>query len=91
MCACESHSVVSASLRPMDCKALRDPPFMELSSIHGIFQDRILELIAIPFSRGSSWPKLRSLALKTDSLPSEPPGKPLYILYYLVIVQKLSS
>ena len=27
------------------------------SSIHGIFQARILEWVAIPFSRGSSWPR----------------------------------
>ena len=27
------------------------------SSVHGILQARILELVAIPFSRGSSWPR----------------------------------
>ena len=27
------------------------------SSIHGIFQARVLEWIAISFSRGSSWPR----------------------------------
>ena len=26
-------------------------------SVHGILQARILELVAIPFSRGSSWPR----------------------------------
>ena len=30
------------------------------SSVHGIFQARILEWIAIPFSRGSSWPRDRN-------------------------------
>ena len=35
---------------PMD----RSPPG---SSVHGILQVRILEWIAIPFSRGSSWPR----------------------------------
>ena len=35
---------------PMDCS----PPG---SSIHGIFQARILEWVAISFSRGSSWPR----------------------------------
>ena len=34
---------------PMDCS----PPG---SSVHGISQARILEWVAIPFSRGSSWP-----------------------------------
>ena len=35
---------------PMDCS----PP---VSSVHGILQARILEWTAIPFSRGSSWPR----------------------------------
>ena len=35
---------------PMDC----NPPD---SSVHGIFQIRILELVVIPFSRGSSHPR----------------------------------
>ena len=30
------------------------------SSIHGIFQARVLEWIAISFSRGSSWPRNRT-------------------------------
>ena len=45
------------------------------SSVHGILQARILEWVAMPSSRGSSRP--RSPALQADSLPSEPPGKPL--------------
>ena len=35
---------------PMDC----NPPG---SSVHGILQARILEWVAIPFSRGFSWPR----------------------------------
>ena len=35
---------------------------------------RILEWIPFPYSRGSSQP--RSPTLQSDSLPSEPPGKP---------------
>ena len=34
---------------PMDCSLL-------CSSVHGIFQARVLEWVAISFSRGSSWP-----------------------------------
>ena len=41
-------SVVSDSYDSMDCS----PPG---SSVHGIVQERILEWVAIPFSRGSSW------------------------------------
>ena len=44
-----SCSVVS-DFDPMDCS----PPG---SSVHGILQARILEWVAIPFSRGSSWPR----------------------------------
>ena len=40
-------SVVSDSLRPMDCS-------LPGSSVHGIFQVRILEWVAISFSRRSS-------------------------------------
>ena len=44
----------------------------------GILQARILEWGAIPFSRGSSRPRIkpRSPALQADSLLSEPPEKP---------------
>ena len=38
---------------PRDCS----PPG---SSVHGIFQARILEWVAISFSRGSSWPRDRT-------------------------------
>ena len=40
-------------LQPMDC----GPPG---SSVHGILQARILEWVAIPFSRGSSQPRDRT-------------------------------
>ena len=39
---------------PMDC----NPPG---SFVHEIFQTRILKWIAIPFSRGSSWPRDQTL------------------------------
>ena len=47
-------------------------------TVHGILQARILEWVAFPFSRGSPTPgiKPRSPALKGDSLPAEPQGKP---------------
>ena len=40
------YSVMSDSLRPMDC----NPPG---SSVHGILQAQILKWVAIPVSRGS--------------------------------------
>ena len=56
---------------PMDCS----PPD---SSVHGIFQARILEWVAISFSRDLPDPgiELGSSASQADALPSEPPGKP---------------
>ena len=50
----------------MDCS----PPGF---SVSGILQARILDWVAISFSRGSSWPRIEpgSPALQVDSLPSE--------------------
>ena len=46
-------------------------------TVHGILQARILEWVAVSFSRRSSQPrvKARSPALQVDSLPTEPQGK----------------
>ena len=38
---------------PMNCSPL-------VSSVHGLFQARILEWVAMPFSRASSWPRDRT-------------------------------
>ena len=46
-CVCVSHSVVSSSCYPMDCSPSGP-------SVHGILQARILEWVAIPFSRSYS-------------------------------------
>ena len=50
VCVCVSCSVVSDSLRPMDCS-------LSGSSVCGTLQTSILEWVAIPFSRGSSQPR----------------------------------
>ena len=44
------------------CLTLCDPMDCSLpgSSVHGILQARILKWVAIPFSRGSSWPRERT-------------------------------
>ena len=47
---CSLASVVSDSYDPMDCS-------LSGSSVHGIFQARILDWIAISFSRAASWPR----------------------------------
>ena len=56
---------------PMDCS-------LSGSSIHGIFQARVLEWIAISFSRGSSQPRNRTPVFRIAGrrFTSEPPGNP---------------
>ena len=59
---------------PMDCS-------LPGSSVHGILQERYWS--GLPFPPPGEPPdqgiKLGSLALHADSLPSEPPGKPIYM------------
>ena len=51
MCVCTCQLCLCLTLyNPRDCS----PPG---SSVHGSFQSRILEWVAISFSRGSSWPR----------------------------------
>ena len=71
----------SVSIVTQSCLTFCDPMDYSLpgSSVHGILQARVLEWVAIPFSRGSSPPRdspPRSPALQADSLLSEPPEKP---------------
>ena len=56
---------------PMDCSL---PGF----SVHGISLARILEWVAVSFSRGPSWPGIKpaSPALTGEFFTTEPPGKP---------------
>ena len=51
-------SLHSCSVQPLSRVQLCDPIDCSLpdSSIHGIFQERVLKWGAISFSRGSSWP-----------------------------------
>ena len=63
---------MSHSCDPMDCS-------LPGSSVHGIFQTRILEWVAISFSRHLPDPEIEpvSSAFQVDSLLSEPQGKPI--------------
>ena len=73
------------------CPALWDPTGYSLpgSSVHGVLQARILEVLPFPSPGVLPNPgiKPRSPALQMDSLPSEPPGKlmrhPLTEHFYL--------
>ena len=57
------------------CLTLCDP--MDYRA-HGILQARILEWVAVPFSRGSSQPRDRTQVshIAGGFLPAEPQGKP---------------
>ena len=70
MCAKLLHSCLTL-WNPMDTS----PPG---SSVHGSLQARILEWVAMPFSRGSSWPRDRTCdsSLAGEFFTTEPPGKP---------------
>ena len=72
VCVCgKSLQLCLILCNPMDCS-------LPGSSVHCILQARILEWVAIPFSRDLPNPgfKRGSPALQADALPSEPPGKP---------------
>ena len=74
-----SSSVVSDLCDPMDCS-------LPGSSVHRIFQARILEWVAISSSRGSSWPRDRTCisCIAGKFFPAEPPGKPLMKIKCLI-------
>ena len=72
-----------ALCEPMDCSPAG-------SSGQGILRTRILEWVAISFSRGSSQPriKLRSPTLQANSLPPEPPGEPIFCSGWIKMSRK---
>ena len=67
------------------CLTLCDP--MEYTA-HGILQARILEWVAVSFSRDLPNPgiKPRSPTLQVDSLPAELPGKPTSCKFILITI-----
>ena len=75
-------SCVQLLCNPMDCS----PPG---SSVHEIYKARILEWIAIPFSRGSSQPGDRShvSCIAGGLITSEPPGKPTGVPLIITLYQ----
>ena len=70
---------------PMDCS----PPG---SSVHGIFQARVLEWVATSFSRGSSQPRDQTQVSRiVDALPSEPLGKSSSGLHTLLYIKQINN
>ena len=76
-CVCTGAQSCPTLCDPMDCS----PPG---SSVHGIFQARILELVAISYSRGSSHPgiKPRYPALAGEFFTTEPLGSLIYLYLF---------
>ena len=60
-------------------------------TVHGILQARILEWVAIPSPGDLPYPgiKPRSPALQVDSLPAEPPGKPINEMLLLLLLSRV--
>ena len=67
---------------PMYCSSLGSP-------VHRIFQARILDWVAIPFSRGLPEPGIEPgfPVLQADSLPSEPPGNVHGTIIFTLMVE----
>ena len=67
------------------CPTLCDPMDCSLpgASVHGILQERILELVGLPFPSPGHLPdpgfEPQSPALQADSLQSETPEKPVCV------------
>ena len=61
------------------------------SSIHGISQVRILEWVAVSFSKGSSWPRDRThiSCLEVDSLPLRHLGSPYLVRRDITLLRKV--
>ena len=84
--SCASLSFVYVSIT-QSCPTLCDLVDCSLpgSSVQGILQVRRLEWVAIPFSRGSSWPRDWTRVSRynaADALPSEPPGNSTFLCPY---------
>ena len=96
----DKHQIMGAvgwALNAQLCLTLCDPMNCSLpeSSTHGISQARILEWVAIPFSRDLPKPEFKpaSLALAGRFFTTEPPGYQPYKVYipskYLLIQSAL--
>ena len=78
MCLCLVTESCLTLCHPMDCSPSG-------SSVHGIFQARILKWVAISSSRGFSWPRNQTCisCIAGWFFTAESPGKPnLYQLFY---------
>ena len=82
VCVCSVTKSHPTLLQPTDCN-------LAGSSVHGISQARILECVAIFYSRGSSNTGIEhmSLSLSDGFSTTEPPGKPLLAVQFSSVTQ----
>ena len=83
ICCCLVMKLCPTFLWPLDCSPSG-------SSVHGIFQARILEWVAVSFSRGSSQARnqTRIFCITGGFFTAEPLGKPcMYIYIYLYYIK----
>ena len=80
-----TRSVVSDSCNPIDCS-------LPGSSVHGIFQARILEQVAVPFFRGSPRPRYQTCISHVSALVGRffTHGSTTHTMAVLGILLKLS-
>ena len=76
------HLFMGYTSHSVKCQLLSHVCSLPGSSVHGILQAKILGGLPVPSPRDFPNPgtKLRSPALQADSLLSEPPGKPIYLI-----------
>ena len=80
LCVCSEVWLCPILCNPMEC-------MLTGSSVCGILQVRTLEWVAMPSSKGSSWPSNQtcvfciSCTSRWILLPTTPPGKPHWYIY----------
>ena len=85
------HTCIPARVSTQSCPTLWDlmDSSQPGSSVHGIFQARILDRVAISYSKGSSCHKDRTRVscLTGRFFTTEPPGKPLWNAKFSILVK----
>jgi len=82
------YCVLVAQLCPTLCDSMDYSP--SRSSVHGVLQARVLEWVAIPFSRGSSQPRDRTCLLHCRQIPYHLNHQGSFVLCFLYVMWPFS-
>ena len=82
------YCVLVAQLCPTLCDSMDYSP--SGSSVHGVLQARVLEWVAIPFSRGSSQPRDRTCLLHCRQIPYHLNHQGSFVLCFLYVLWPFS-